>query len=267
MESIMPTYTFLKLQMNPLEFRKLKEKERTDNVIKNIQEEKYELNSYFFYRSRKDIHMLTRRANQEMLGGYTELVLQYKLLEDNKVQFTGYCYDRGRREDKLTLHKFNTPIVVKVGEDDYLELLGNTDIEIESSKTNTVSAGGFFNKKKINSDENDENKEHAQLIKRVQQYIDDRIDEWDYRYNFLSIVAFVYGMLDFFLQTDYCNTKSKDAKLTAAMHLYQCLDSGELSKIEITDIESLQDERLSELANQCLDIVEKEGAQVVIKFK
>ncbi len=131
----------------------------------------------------------------------------------------------------------------------------NEETNIQTNENlNSSNSNAFFKEANTTPKMNRE-----ELIKQLDEYIEQRsIEWWTYHYNFLGIVAILYYIQDCVYGTDYSTTKSQQAKLNAATHLKESLESGDTSKLTPNDIKSLQDGRISKIANQCIEFTNDE---------
>lgn len=93
-------------------------------------------------------------------------------------------------------------------------------------------------------------KQSSDLRINLEHYILQRQKEWDYHFNFMGIVSFIYLIQDFFLGTKYYDSKNKEVKIRAAEKIRNGLENG-LSLSNITSVEknALNDGRLGSLIN------------------
>ena len=156
--------------------------------------------------------------------------------------------------------------VVDVAKNCSLKTMSGSISQKGSKQPNTVPSQSFFNNKNVkvkNKDITDEPLDkRTELIRQLEEYIDDRTYECNYHYNFLWITAIIYCIYDAIYKTDYYTIKSKQAKIRAAEHLKECLESNSsdaMSTITAEDIKSLKDGRLNNIAHQCLEITDEQN--------
>lgn len=111
------------------------------------------------------------------------------------------------------------------------------------------SALGFFNRPQPIQKDNDIDEE--KVIAQLKAYISERKSEWEYHYNFLNLVGFVYYFSDALFKTDYLNTKSREIKLNAATKCIQILQGDTEVKLTPSEKLALGDARLGKITSKC----------------
>lgn len=93
-----------------------------------------------------------------------------------------------------------------------------------------------------------------EMIVQLSKYIASRELEWDYHYNFLSLVAAAYYLSDTLLGTDYLNSKSRDTKISAANKCMQLLSGDSGVQLNQSEQHALADSRLGKITNGYQDL-------------
>ena len=90
------------------------------------------------------------------------------------------------------------------------------------------------------------------IIHQLDEYIENRHQEWSFHYNFLGLMSLMYWLNDLFCGTDNFNIKSKEIKVAAANKLRNILDPDESEKTAFTPAEksALEEGRLGMLVEQ-----------------
>ncbi len=91
-----------------------------------------------------------------------------------------------------------------------------------------------------------------EAITRLDEYLENRKQEWGFHYNFFGLMSFIYWMNDLLCGTDYFNIKNKDTKVAAATKLRNTLNGSVPEENKLTPLEksALKEGRLGIIVDQ-----------------